>query len=173
MSPDQIVIEAVVVSWKSTLDRANKFFSTLTDQQAQQQVAPGRNRILYLLGHLTAVHDLMLPLLRVGDRLHPELDEPFLKHPDRTTADADLPSLETLQQQWQEVNGRLLSLIEGKSAAWWTERHSSVSEEDFAKQPHRNRLSVFLSRTNHLSFHLGQLVLVPKPAPKPETGPAS
>ncbi len=169
MSPDQIIIESIVASWKLNLDRANKFFAALTPEQAQQQVAPGRNRILYLLGHLTAVHDLMLPLLRIGDRQHPELDEPFLKQPDRTTPDTSLPSLETLQQQWSQVNARLLAAIEGQSAAWWIERHSSVSEEDFAKQPHRNRLSVFLSRTNHLSFHVGQLVLIPKPAPKPET----
>ena len=28
----------------------------------------------YLLGHLTAMHDRMFPLLGLGDRFHPELD---------------------------------------------------------------------------------------------------
>jgi hypothetical protein len=44
----------------------------------------------------------------------------------------------------------------------WAHRHSAVSEEDFAKDPSRNRFAVLLSRTNHLSYHLGQAVLVPK-----------
>jgi hypothetical protein len=36
----------------------------------------------------------------------------------------------------------------------WVQRHSAVSEEDFAKDA-----SIPLSRMNHLSYHLGQAVL--------------
>jgi len=48
--------------------------------------------------------------------------------------------------------------------AWpdWAQRHAVVSEEDFAKDPSRNRFAVLLSRTNHLSYHLGQAVLAVK-----------
>jgi hypothetical protein len=35
----------------------------------------------------------------------------------------------------------------------------AVSEEDFAKDASRNRFAILLSRTNHLSYHLGQAVL--------------
>ena len=42
------------------------------------------------------------------------------------------------------------------------EKHASVSDEDFAKDPLRNRFSVLLSRTTHISFHLGQTALIPK-----------
>ena len=45
------------------------------------------------------------------------------------------------------------------TAAQWLERHSSVSEEDFAKEPLRNRLAMMLSRTNHVSMHVGQALL--------------
>jgi hypothetical protein len=38
----------------------------------------------------------------------------------------------------------------------WVQRHSAVSEEDFAKDASRNRFAVLRSRTNHLSYHLGQ-----------------
>jgi ribose 1,5-bisphosphokinase PhnN len=44
----------------------------------------------------------------------------------------------------------------------WVQRHSAVSEEDFAKDASRNRFAVLLSRTNHLSYHLGQAVLALK-----------
>lgn len=53
-------------------------FSILSDEELQTEIAPGRNRVYYLLGHLTAHHDCLLPLLGIGSRLHPELDETFI-----------------------------------------------------------------------------------------------
>ena len=41
----------------------------------------------------------------------------------------------------------------------WLQRHSAVSAEDFAKDASRNRFAILLSRTNHLSYHLGRTVL--------------
>jgi hypothetical protein len=41
----------------------------------------------------------------------------------------------------------------------WLVRHTAVSEPDFVKDPSRNRFAILLSRTNHLSYHLGQAVL--------------
>jgi hypothetical protein len=38
----------------------------------------------------------------------------------------------------------------------------AVSDEEFAANPLRNRLSVVLSRTNHLAYHIGQIALTPK-----------
>jgi hypothetical protein len=40
----------------------------------------------------------------------------------------------------------------------WLGRHTAVSEEDFQKEKHRNKLNVLISRTNHAGYHLGQLV---------------
>ena len=42
----------------------------------------------------------------------------------------------------------------------WFTRHANFSEADFPKVPHRNRLNVVISRTNHLAYHRGQLVLI-------------
>jgi hypothetical protein len=157
---EQAFVTSTLSSWKSILERANKLFSGSTEEQLQQEVAPGKNRLIYLWGHLTAVHDRMLPLLGVGERLHPELDDIFLTSPDRAVA--ELPSVATLKQNWDEVNSKLVTGMERFAPDDWLQRHSSVSEEDFAKDPQRNRLSVLLSRMNHISFHLGQTVLIKK-----------
>jgi hypothetical protein len=157
---EQAFVTSTVNSWKSIVERANKLFSGLSEEQLQKEVAPGKNRLVYLWGHLIAVHDRMLPLLGVGERLHPEYDDAFLTNPDRAVA--ELPALADLKKSWDAVNGTLLAGMEKFSAAEWLQRHSSVSEEDFAKDPLRNRLSILLSRTNHVSFHLGQTVLIPK-----------
>ncbi len=122
-----------------------------------REVAPGRNRLIYLWGHLTAIHDAMFPILGLGERLHAELDAIFISPPDKTVA--QLPSARQLKKYWDEVNGKLLSQFENLSADEWLLRHHAMSEEDDAKDPTRNRLAVLLSRTNHVSYHLGQMTL--------------
>ena len=64
-----------------------------------------------------------------------------------------------LRKYWDEVNGKLLSQFAALSGNEWLQRHRSMSDEDYAKDPTRNRLAVLLSRTNHLSYHLGQITL--------------
>jgi hypothetical protein len=34
-----------------------------------------------------------------------------------------------------------------------------MTDEDFAKNPARNKLSVLLNRTSHVAYHLGQMLL--------------
>jgi hypothetical protein len=157
---EQALVTAAVNSWKLNIERADRFFSPLTEEQLRKEVAPGKNRLIYLWGHLTAVHDRMLPLLVLGARRHPEYDALFLTNPDRTAP--TLPAAAEIKKAWDEINGDLLAGFEGLSAADWLQKHASVSEEDFAKDPQRNRLSVLLSRTTHISFHLGQTALIPK-----------
>jgi hypothetical protein len=150
---------AAVKAFKLNLDRSTKFFTSLTEEQLQTHVAPGKNRLVYLWGHLIAVNDAMLPLLGLGERLHPELDEIFLKSPDGPSA--DLPAAE-LNRMWITTNEKVLAAFDSLTPAQWLERHTSVSEEDFAKEPHRNRFAILLGRTGHLAYHLGQAVLAPK-----------
>ena len=143
--------------WKAQIERADKLFGSLSSDDVLREIAPGRNRLLYLWGHLTAIHDGMLPLLGIGERLYPEFDVAFVSNPDKSQA--AIPSHEQVRQAWATVNGELLKGLEKMSWSDWVQRHTAVSEEDFAKDPSRNRFAVLLSRTNHLSYHLGQAML--------------
>ncbi|MGN6401728.1 MAG: hypothetical protein ACTHMD_14830 [Flavisolibacter sp.] len=104
------------------------------------------------------VHDRMLPLLRFEEARYPELKPVFLDAPDKSV-DA-IPSAPQLRQQWKEVNEALSNHINNVAAEDWFTRHANISEEDFIKEPHRNRLNVLLDRTIHLSNHRGQLLLL-------------
>jgi hypothetical protein len=159
MTPDAQLVDAALRSWKATIDRLDAFFAELSDAQLEQEVAPGRNRLVYLLGHLAAVHDRMLPLLGIGARMHEELDAPFLTSPDRAVASNRSPAELRVRAAWTEVNAALWAGFNRWNAADWVSRHTSVSEEEFAKEPHRNRMSVLLSRTSHAASHHGQVVL--------------
>jgi len=159
MTSQKLSVRVAINSWRLVMERANKMLSNLTDDQLLREVAPGRNRLIYLWGHLTAVHDAMFPILGLGERLHPELDAVFISSPDKAGA---LPPPGELRKYWHEVNGRLRSQFATLSADEWLQRHYAMSEEDYAKDPTRNRLAVLLSRTNHLSYHLGQIALALK-----------
>ena len=149
--------ELLIASWKQVAGRLEKSLAEFSEADLQREVAPGRNRIYYLIGHLAAVNDRMLPMLFLGDRLHPEFDEAFLTNPDRAQPDAVAPA--HLKQALLDVNQKLTAAFEKLPPEDWLKRHSAVSEEEFAKEPQRNRLAVLLSRTNHMSFHLGQIIL--------------
>lgn len=98
MKAEQALITSAVNAWKATIERADKLFSPLSEEQLQKEVAPGKNRLVYLWGHLTAVHDRMLPLLSLSERLHPEFDALFLSSPDKAVA--KLPASTEIKKSW-------------------------------------------------------------------------
>jgi len=160
MENDLPCVALALKAWKTQIERADKLFGALSSEEVLREIAPGRNRVLYLWGHLTAAHDAMLPLLGLRERLHPEFDVAFISNPDRSRA--DIPPHEQVREAWNVVNAELWKGFEKMSWNDWVQRHAAVSEEDFAKDALRNRFAVLLSRTNHLAYHLGQAVLALK-----------
>ena len=157
MTSHELPVKVPINSWRLVVERADKIFSRLTEDELLREVAPGKNRVIYLWGHLIAIHDAMFPILGLGPRLHPDLDAIFVDNPDKAVA--EIPSAGQLKQYWDEVNGELFSQFQNLSPDEWLLRHRAMSEEDYAKDPARNRLAVLLNRTNHLSYHVGQVTL--------------
>ena len=148
----------VLANWETAIKRTTDFFDKCSDADLLKPIASGKNRVIYLLGHLTAVADRMLPLLGLGERQYPHLDDLFLTQPD--DAGAKLPSAGELRGQWKDINRDLTEKLRSWKPEEWLMKHESVSAADFAKEPHRNRLNVVLSRTGHVSYHQGQLALL-------------
>lgn len=148
-------IKLIITEWQKQNGRVDKLIDTLSDDQLAAETAPKRNSGIYLLGHLAAVSDGMLPLLGFGAKLHPELEAIFLTNPDKSGLEK--PSLDTLKGYWKEINAKLTKHINELKADEWFTRHNAVSEEDFAKEPNRNKLNILINRTNHQSYHIGQL----------------
>ena len=157
---DELFVKMALDAWNIQIDRTNKLFNSLSDEQLGQEVAPGRNSGIYLLGHLTAVHDALFPLLGLGEKFYPQLDEIFIKNPDKSGIQK--PETKQLRNYWNDVNEKLGKHFNNFSIEEWLQRHTAISEADFAKEPHRNRLNVLLNRTSHLANHLGQLIFLKK-----------
>ena len=133
MTNEELFVSVALNAWRSNIERANKIFGGLTAKELLQEVAPGKNRLIYLWCHLTAVHDAMLPLLGFGKRLHPEFDAAFISNPDKTQA--SVPSVADIGNAWKDVNNKLFEGFATFSTADWLQKHAAVSAEDFVKEP--------------------------------------
>jgi DinB superfamily len=157
MTTEMSFVDSGLRGWKLNVERADKLFGALSPELLEQEVAPGKNRLIYLWGHLAAVNDGLLPLLGIGERLYPEFDHIFLSNPDKSIQLT--VSGQSLKAAWQEINRNLWDGFLKFSASDWAQRHTAVPEEDFKREPHRNRFTVLLGRTAHLAYHLGQATL--------------
>jgi hypothetical protein len=157
MNAERQLIDSGLRAWKFNADRIESFFHPLSEDELQQEIAPGRNRLLYLWGHLAAANDALFPLLGIGPKLHPELDAMFFANPDRTVP--SVLSRSELKDVWGQINDALWSAFSGWTTAEWLQKHTAVSDEDFLREPHRNRYTVMLSRNSHTAFHYGQAIL--------------
>ena len=57
MTLETSLIDSALRNWRSNVDRAGKLFGNLPQEQLLHEVAPGKNRLIYLWGHLTAFND--------------------------------------------------------------------------------------------------------------------
>lgn len=161
MATNRLFVDSALRNWKSNVDGATKFFSALSKEQLLKEIVPGKNRLIYVWGHLAAFNDGLIPLLDIGKRFHPELDEAFVRNPDRSI---EIPfDRDQLDHIWRMTNEVLWAGFAELSPDAWLERHTAVSAEDFEREPHRNRFNVLIGRTAHLAYHFGQVKLAPNP----------
>jgi uncharacterized damage-inducible protein DinB len=158
----QLFVKMAVSAWETEVTRVNKILEGLTDADLQKETAPGRNSGHYLLGHLLAVSDGMIGLLGWEERSLKNLDTAFVSNPEKAAIEK-LP-VSKLRELWKTVNAKISQHIQNTSADDWFKRHNAVSDEDFAKEPHRNKLNLLMNRTNHLGYHRGQLIYLTKRA---------
>jgi uncharacterized damage-inducible protein DinB len=158
MNSNQTMLKMIFDRWDGALKNCDGLLNSLTDDQLQKEIAPGKNRGVYLLGHLIAVHDDMLRLLDMGEKQYPEMLKPFIESPDKAM-ELTLSAKE-LRDRWSKQCNVLKQKFESLQPEQWLEKHTAVSAEDFAKEPHRNKLNIIITRTTHLTYHTGQLALL-------------
>lgn len=157
MQQNQIFIQMAIKAWDIQIGRADKFFNSLSDEALMKEIAPGKNTVIYLLGHLIAVNDNMNALFGMSERSYAHMDEAFVNKPDRSGL--PLPAAATLRQDWKKSNEQLSALFARMTPEDWFSKHTAMTDEDLVKEPGRNKLSVLITRVSHVAYHLGQLVL--------------
>ena len=150
-----LFVKMAVDAWQTQNKRMNDLLEKLSEEEWKQQTAPGRNTGAYLLGHLTAVNDNLLVIFGFQEKLYPQLAKIFIDEPDQP--EMERPPVDELKRYWADVNAKLMEHMNKMQPDDWFTKHTAVSEADFAKEPHRNKLNVLMNRTTHQGYHLGQL----------------
>jgi hypothetical protein len=158
MNTNKIIVKMVLDRWNASIKNWDDLLTDLSDEALQKEIAPGRNRGIYLLGHIIAVHDDMLRLLDMGEKMYPELYEPFIKAADKTVNQTT--ATPELRKYWATQCEVLKQKFDSLAPEKWFEKHTAVSAEEFANEPHRNKLNIIITRTSHLQYHTGQLRLL-------------
>ncbi len=156
----ELIVKMNLAMWDAQNKKFAELIEKLTDEQLMNETAPNRNTGIYLLGHIIAVSDDMIRLFDLGDRIVPEYLDIFIKNPDKSNK--TFPSIVDLKKAYQTVTILLNNRFSQFSLEDWLSKHTAVSDEDFAKDPMRNKLNVLISRTIHLANHLGQMAYLNK-----------
>jgi hypothetical protein len=158
MTQTEIAVKMVLERWNASIKNVDTLLELLNDEKLSNEIAPNKNRGIYILGHLIAVHDDMLILLNMGEKIYPELNEPFIKLADKATD--KIPTLVELRGFWINQCNIMNEQFSTMKPTDWFEKHTAVTTEDFEKEPTRNKLNIIITRTSHLQYHLGQLQLL-------------
>jgi len=161
-TPYEKAINLIFQKFEKYNDSVVKFFTSYDTDFFQREVAPGKNRASYLLGHLVVANDELFNFLGLGSALYPELLDLYFSA-DRAYPDEDLPVIPELLDKFRHVNSELRKQFAQIPLDTWMEKHELVSPEAFEADPSRTKLSVLLNRVLHLEHHLGQLYLMPSP----------
>lgn len=153
-------IEICLLQWATYNTRMQKVLDTINDQNFNSPITPGGNSPSWLLGHLVDTDDKLLELFGIQKRLFPELEKIY--HHERGTNQAGHLSKAELTSKWKAISAELDKAFKSWNEKDWMGKHTAVSEEDFKKEPQRNKLNVMLSRVSHKASHLGQIAMQPK-----------
>ena len=153
-------LDICLLQWDTYNRRMQKMLESFADEKYFEPIVPGGNSPSWLMGHLADTDDALLELFGIRQRIFPELTKIY--HHERGTNQAGHLSKPELLTKWKTIVAELDRAFKTMSESDWHSKHTAVSEEDFKKEPHRNKMNVMLSRVTHKASHLGQIAMQAK-----------
>lgn len=150
-------IEICLIQWDTYNRRMQKMLDALSADRYNTPIVAGGNSPAWLMGHLADTDDALLELFGIRKRMFPELAKIY--HHERGTNQTGHLTKEELNSRWKAIVVELDKVFKSMSESDWHSRHMAVTEEDFKKEPQRNKLNVMLSRVSHKASHLGQVAM--------------
>lgn len=146
-----------LLQWDVYNNRMEKVLKTINHETFNTPIIANGNSPSWIIGHLADTDDKLLELFGIRQRMFPELSTIY--HHDKATNQRGHLSKQEIQEKWQAIIAELNRAFKTWNENEWLSRHTAVKEEDFKKEPHRNKLNVMLSRVSHKASHLGQIAM--------------
>ncbi len=153
-------IDICLLQWDANNRRAQKMLESMNEKSYQMAIVAGGNSPSWLMGHLADTDDMLLELFGIRKRIFPELATIY--NHTRGSNQVGHLTKEELALKWKTILEELDQMFKSMTENDWLGRHMAVSEEDFKKEPQRNKLNVMLSRVTHKASHLGQIEMQAK-----------
>ncbi len=153
-------LDICLIQWDTYNKRMQKALDGLSLENFNRPIVSGGNSPSWLMGHLADTDDKLLELFGISERLFPELTTIY--HHEKGTNQTGHLSKEELTNKWKTIVAALDDAFKKMNESDWLNRHTAVLEEDFKREPQRNKLNVLLSRVSHKASHLGQVAMLPK-----------
>jgi uncharacterized damage-inducible protein DinB len=156
MSNDKTMV--LYNQWKTAIGWITRNLESLTDEELQKDIIPGRSNGLWLLGHLILVEDQFSVALGREARLFPELGQ-FFGIGTKPQLSEKLPTPAILRKQWQEVVAKSDRALQSIQDSEWGDDHGLGKDTPIGKmfQTKGDCLSTFVL---HQQYHNGQLGLL-------------
>ncbi len=157
MTEKQVFTKMVLDGWKGRIENVRELLKSLSDDDLKLELSPGKNSVGWVIAHLAAANlDVMKLLGFTRPTIHPGLEAHFANQENRQPLTA---SGTEIRDFWEKSQAALTQKIDEIPVDDWFTHHTMISDADFAKEPHRNKLNVILNRSLHTAHHLGQLTL--------------
>jgi uncharacterized damage-inducible protein DinB len=153
-------LEIALLQWDANTKRTLKTLESFNEENFHRQIVANGNSPSWLFGHLADTDDMLLELFGIRARLYPELKTIY--HHERGSNLSNHLTRQELISKWKAIIAELDNAFKGINENDWLGRHMAVTEDEFQKEPQRNKLNVLLSRVTHKAYHLGQIALLAK-----------
>lgn len=150
-------IDICLLQWDAYNSRAQKILESINEESYHLAIVTDGNSPSWLMGHLANTDDMVLELFGIRKRIFPELATIY--HHTRGSNQTGHLTKEELAEKWKTILDELDQAFKSMTESEWLGRHMAVTEEDFKKEPQRNKLNVMLSRVTHKASHLGQIAM--------------
>lgn len=153
-----LFIATILKNWHLQVRRGKALLDSITEDEIMKEVAHGKNRGIYIVGHIVAYHDLLGEILGYGKRKYPPLQTIFIETADKSGL--EMPSYAEIKVLYEDLHKNIAEQLEDYPIEQWYQKHEAMTDDDFEKDPSRNKLNVLVSCISHLAYHLGQLRLL-------------
>jgi uncharacterized damage-inducible protein DinB len=149
---------ALYDQWKTAIGWITRNLESLTDEELQKDIIPGRSNGHWLLGHLILVEDQFSVALGREARLFSELGQ-FFGIGTKPQSSEKFPAPAALRKRWQEVVAKSDRALQSIQDSEWGDDHGLGKNTPIGKmfQTKGDCLSTFVL---HQQYHNGQLGLL-------------
>jgi hypothetical protein len=152
-------VKLLYEQWKNMVFWVEMYLKLLSDEDLQQEITPGGNNGIWLLGHLIASEDDLAEFIGDGEILFPEYQEKFKKGGNILSVES-CPTTKQLKEDWKKVLAKNEKLYASLTDEELSSPHNKILDDDIENDFFKTKERCISFWHFHQVHHAGQLALL-------------